>query len=124
MRQELEQVQLGDHPGRAVCARDQEGRVSARQDGEGGVERGIDVDGRERPVHDLADGPLDGLRVPIRSVEKALLADRADDTVECIALGLLRDRELADAEALERVDRIADTIRGPRQNEVRKDSPG
>ena len=37
------------------------------------------VDERQRPVHHLADGPLDDDRVAEGALEQALLADRADD---------------------------------------------
>ena len=40
-----------------------------------------------------------------------LLADRAHDPFERVALGPLRDRQLADAELLEEVDRHADAVR-------------
>ncbi len=47
----------------------------------------LDVDERERRVHDLADGPLDDRRVAEGAIEQALLGDRADDALDASPSG-------------------------------------
>ena len=97
MGQVLEQVELGHDADRPPAARGDDGRGVARQQREGLVEGGVDVDERQRPVHHLADRPLDDRRVAERAIEQALLGDRADDALDRVAVGLLGHRQLADA---------------------------
>src|SRR5881396_489519 len=105
MGEVLEEVQLRhDARGPARDDGDNRGRATGKQ-AEGIVERRPEVDGRERRIHHLADGPLDHGRVAISTVEQALLAHRADDRLDGVALGLLRDRQLADPVQLQQVDR-------------------
>ena len=83
----LEQVELG-HDAAGPPAPDREERRGAvGQQRERLVERSRRRRRRQRPVHDLADGPLDDRRVAVRPLEQALLADRADDPLERVALG-------------------------------------
>ena len=76
-----------------------------------------DVDERQRPIHHLADRPLDDRRVAIRPIEQALLGDRADDALDRVAFRLLRHRQLADAVFLEHRDRVADPLGRPGEDE-------
>ena len=74
---------------------------------------------RQRRVHHLADRPLDDRRVAERPVEQALLVDRADDPDDRVALGVLGDRHLADPVLLERLDRVADALGRPGEDDRR-----
>ena len=59
MRQVLEHVELGHDADRTLAARRDHGRRAIGQQPERLVEARRDVDERERPVHHLADRPLD-----------------------------------------------------------------
>ena len=92
---------------------------AARQQRERLVERRRGLDQRERRIHDLADRPLDDGRVAVRPLEQALLADRADDAHDRVALGVLGDRQLADPVDLEHGDRVADPLGRPGDDDGR-----
>jgi len=104
----LEQIELREDTRRLLTADGDEGRDATGQQRERLVEGRRSVDERQRRVHHLADGPIDDRGIPKRLVEQALLVDRPDDTDDRVTLGVLRDRDLADAVLLEDRDRLAD----------------
>ena len=92
--QVFEDVELGhDTDGAPRPGRDHRGGVARGQQRERLVEAGRQVDQRKRPIHHLADGPVDRRRVAEGTIEQAFLGDRSDDALDGIALGLLGDRE-------------------------------
>ena len=116
----LEEVELRDDA-EGVAVADHEDRVGAsRQEAVGLVDAGTLVDLRERPTHDLTDRSVDDARVAVRSIEEGSLAHGPDEALERGAIRRLRHRHLADAEALEVFDRLADALRGSGDHEDRK----
>src|SRR6478609_3904448 len=106
MREIFEDVGAGDDTDRAIATDRDDRRGIAGQEREGLVEARVEGDQRQWPVHHLANGPLDDGRVAERAVEEALLGDRPDDTLDRVAVGQLRDRQLTDPELLEELDRL------------------
>jgi hypothetical protein len=114
----FEDVQLGHDPDGAFALRGDVRRRAARQQCERPIEAGRDIHVWQRPIHHLADRPVDDRRVAERSVEQALLGDRPDERLERVPVGRFRDRQLADAVFLEDRDGLADALRGPGDDEI------
>ena len=79
------------------------------------------VDRRQRPVHDLADCPLDHRRVPIRPLEQAPSRSRIRRCLSISSPSGASDTGIwLMPKQLEHVDRRADPVRRPRQDDRRQ----
>ncbi len=93
--------------------------VPPDEQGERRIERRRRLHEWQRRVHHLPDRALDDRWVPECPVQEPLLADGSHQADDVVALGFLGDRQLADAEGLERRDRIPDAFRRPGDDDRR-----
>src|ERR671931_1348913 len=110
MREVLEQVGAGEHPGRLAAGRDDDRRAAPTQGREHLVHRLVRLDRGERGLHRSRDFVVERVRVAEDEIEQTTLLQRADHVRERAGRVVPHHGQLRDPVLLHQVDRLPDLL--------------